>query len=239
MSTMTEITTRPTPAEVRSSLVLALDVDDLVQAQRMARAVQPYFGVVKVGMELFTAAGPEAIGTFADMGFDVFMDMKLHDTPSVVGRAASVLGSLGVSYLTMHAHGGVTMLRAGVEGLHGGAERAGLPAPAALAITVLVSDDDAPDHIVPKRLRVAMEGGCQGIICAVDDVRMARQIGPRLLTVVDGIAPVEQDQDGPSPVSEARLARDRGASLLVVGSAVSASSDPVAVAQQLVGELTD
>lgn len=241
---MTDNPPTTVPPGVRSSLVLALDVDDLVQAQRLARAVQPYFGVVKVGMELFTAAGPESIGTFADMGFDVFMDTKLHDVPSVVGRAATVLGSLGVSYLTMHAHGGVPMLRAGVDGLLDGAERAGLPTPAALAITVLVTDGDAPEHIVPKRLRVAMEGGCHGIVCSADDLRTARQIGPRLLTAVPGIAPAAADSpiddtaDGATPTSAARAAHDDGASLLVVGAAVTASDDPVAAAEQLVAELT-
>jgi len=128
---------KETPAEIQSKLALALDVDDLVAASRIARSMRPYFGVVKVGLELFSAAGPEAVGTFIDMGYKVFLDVKLHDIPNTVGKSARVLGSLGVSYLTMHAHGGVPMLQAGVEGLNEGARNAGLEEPIALGVTVL------------------------------------------------------------------------------------------------------
>ncbi len=116
------------PTEVRGRLALALDLDDLVAATRLARELQPWFGVVKVGLELFSANGPDAISAMRDMGLDVFADLKLHDIPTTVGKSAKVLGSLGASYLTLHAHGDVPMLRAGVEGLADGAESVGLPA---------------------------------------------------------------------------------------------------------------
>ncbi len=93
------------PPELRSKMALALDVDDLVQANRLAKQLAPWFGVAKVGLELYTAAGPDAIGSMIDMGFDVFLDIKLHDIPTTVARSATVAGALGVSYLTMHAHG--------------------------------------------------------------------------------------------------------------------------------------
>jgi orotidine-5'-phosphate decarboxylase len=141
------------PQAVRDRLALALDLDDLVAATRMARAMQPYFGVVKVGLELFSATGPDAVGVLAEMGYKVFLDVKLHDIPNTVEKAARVLGSLGASYLTLHAFGGADMMRAGVEGLSLGAEAAGLPSPTALAVTVLTSDRDAPPHILPKRVR--------------------------------------------------------------------------------------
>ncbi len=125
------------PAGVRPRLALALDVDDVVIALRLARELQPWFGVAKVGLELYTAAGPDAVGSLAALGYDVFLDLKLHDIPTTVGRAAAVVGAYGVRYLTLHAMGGVPMLRAGVEGFHRGAERAGLEPPVALAVTVL------------------------------------------------------------------------------------------------------
>ena len=109
------------PAELRAQLALALDVDDLVAATRLARELQPFFGVAKVGLELYSAAGPESIGALQDLGFGVFCDLKLHDIPTTVAKAASVLGALGVNMLTMHAHGGVDMLRAGADGLREGA----------------------------------------------------------------------------------------------------------------------
>src|SRR5438093_8491066 len=172
---------------VRDQLALALDVDDLVAAVRMARELQPWFGVVKIGLELYSAAGPDAIGTLRDLGYEVFVDAKLHDIPTTVGRAARVLASLGARYVTLHAHGGVAMLRAGVEGMKEGAANAELEEPIALAVTVLTSDRDAPAHIVPNRIRTAVEGGCQGIVCAAADVKDAKLLAPRLRAVVPGI----------------------------------------------------
>jgi orotidine-5'-phosphate decarboxylase len=103
-------------------LVLALDVDDLVVALRLAKRLQPYFATAKVGLELFSASGPDAVSSVADLGYDVFLDLKLHDIPTTVRKAARVIGALGTSYLTLHARSGPVMLRAGVEGLAEGAE---------------------------------------------------------------------------------------------------------------------
>ena len=85
------------PATVRESLALVLDTDDLVEATRLARELAPWFGVVKVGLELYSAAGPDAVETMRDLGYDVFVDLKLHDIPTTVQRAARVLGSLGAA----------------------------------------------------------------------------------------------------------------------------------------------
>ncbi len=83
------------PAWARRRLCLVLDVDDLVVARRTARLLAPWFSTVKVGLELFSAAGPEAVTSFVEEGFDVFCDLKLHDIPNTVGSAARVLGALG------------------------------------------------------------------------------------------------------------------------------------------------
>src|SRR5207302_10363703 len=136
-------------SDFRDRLAIARDLDDLVAALRIAREVRPWFGVAKVGLELFIAAGPEAVGALMQLGYKVFLDLKLDDIPTTVNRAARIAGSLGVSYLTIHARGGVNTLRAGVTGLADGAQAAGLPAPVSLAVTVLTSDDTAPAHILP------------------------------------------------------------------------------------------
>jgi orotidine-5'-phosphate decarboxylase len=219
--------------ELRARMALALDVDDLVEATRLARALKPWFGVAKVGLELFTAAGPDAIGTLIDQGFEVFLDIKLHDIPTTVGKSASVAGALGASYLTMHAHGGAAMLRAGVDGLQTGARQAGLPEPTALAITVLTSDDDAPAHIVPNRLRLAVEAGCGGIVCAASDLKDIREVAPRTTRVVPGIrAAGAERHDQPKAVTPSE-ALDAGADLLVVGRAVTLAKDPAVAASEL------
>jgi orotidine-5'-phosphate decarboxylase len=218
-------------------MVLALDVDDLVVALRLARQLSPWFGVAKVGLELYTAAGPDAVGTMLDNGFEVFGDMKLHDIPTTVGRAASVCGALGVKYLTMHAQGGAAMLQAGVDGLRTGANNAGLPEPIAVAITVLTSDADAPPHIVPNRLRLAVEAGCKGIVCSGQDVKDVRELSPRTLRVVPGIRAAGADRhDQPLAVTPAE-ALEAGADLLVIGRAVTLADDPPAAAASLFADI--
>jgi len=230
---MTTNTERTAPSSVRDHLALALDVDDLVEALRLARDLQPWFGTAKVGLELFSAAGPEAIGTLHELGYAVFLDLKLHDIPTTVHKAARVLGSLGVSMLTLHAQGGAVMLRAGVEGLAEGAANAGLPTPTALAVTVLTSDDEAPPHILPKRVAAAIEARCGGIVCAAADVHHARQLGPRLTIVVPGIRPEGMPRHDQARAATPREAMDAGADLLVIGRAVTQAPDPAAAADAL------
>jgi orotidine-5'-phosphate decarboxylase len=223
--------------DVRARLALALDLDDLVEALRLARMLRPYFGVAKVGLELYCAAGPDAVSSLADAGFEVFVDLKLLDIPSTVQHASRVLGSLGARYLTLHARGDSPMLRAGVEGLLEGAAAAGLAHPVALAVTVLTSDDTAPPHIVPHRVALAVEAGCGGIVCAAADVRDAKALAPRLVTVVPGIRPTGSDVHDQARAATPREALDAGADVLVIGRAVTQADDPEAAAAAVVDEL--
>ena len=219
--------------QTRDRLALALDLDDLVAALRLGRALQPWFGVAKVGLELFTAAGPDAVTSVADAGFKVFLDLKLHDIPTTVRRSARVIGALGASYLTLHARSGPAMLRAGVEGLSEGAAAAGLPPPTALAVTILTSDSGAPAHILGNRVAAAVEAGCAGIVCAAEDVHEAKQLAPRILAVVPGIRMAggsAHDQVRRATPEEALRA---GADILVLGRAIIGSPDPPAAAAAL------
>ena len=226
------------PSAVREKLALALDFDDLVVAARIARELRPWFGTAKVGLQLFSAVGPEAVTTMVDLGYSVFVDLKLHDIPTTVHKAARVLGSLGVSYATLHAHGGTAMLRAGVEGLEAGAADAALPAPIALAVTVLPSDNDAPPHIVPKRIALAVESGCRGIVCAAGDVRDAHLLAPRMKIVVPGIRPIGVATHDQARPATPRDAIEAGADLLVIGRAVTGADDPAAAAASLTAEVS-
>lgn len=209
------------PEDVRSRMALVLDVDDLVEAARLAHELKPWFGVVKVGLELFSAAGPDAVVALADLGFGVFVDLKLCDIPTTVGRAARVLGGLGAAYLTMHAFGGPVMLRAGADGLAEGAAGAGLAVPTALAVTVLTSDDGAPPHVLGSRVRAAVEGGCGGIVCAAADVAEAKRLAPRLVAAVPGIRLPGADVDDQARVATPEAAVANGADLLVIGRTVT------------------
>ena len=220
-------------------LAVALDVDDLVAAVRLARSLKPWFGIAKVGLELFCAAGPDSVPALADEGFRVFLDLKLHDIPTTVGKAARVAGELGAAYLTLHAHGGAVMLRAGVDGFREGATGAGVKDPTVLAVTILTHDLDAPPHILGKRVATAVEAGCGGIVCAAGDVAEAKQLAPRLLAVVPGLRFLGADPHDQARPATPAAALQAGADLLVVGRAVTAADDPVAAAQALVESLEE
>jgi orotidine-5'-phosphate decarboxylase len=223
---------------VREHLALALDMDDLVAALRLAREVREYFAVAKIGFELFTAAGPDAVAAMLELGYDVFLDLKLHDIPNTVERAARVAGAMGASYLTIHATGGPVMLRAGVEGFLEGATAAGLPAPTPLAVTVLTSDADAPPHILPKRVEHAVEAGAKGLICAGTDLGFVRELVPRFTLVVPGTRPPGVSAHDQARVTTPAAALDAGADILVIGRAVTSAGDPVKAAADLLAALS-
>ncbi len=167
------------------------------------------------------------------------LDLKLHDIPTTVRKAARVIGAFGVSYLTLHAHGGAVMLRAGVDGLMEGAESAGAPVPMAVAVTILTSDADAPRHILGRRVATAVEAGCGGLVCAAADVREAKELAPRMTAIVPGIRMTHGDRHDQIRVSTPENALAQGADLLVVGRAVTAAPDPEAAAAALTKTLEE
>ena len=225
------------PEEVRRRLCLVLDVDDIVAARRTARLLAPWFGTVKVGLELFSAAGPEAVTSFVEAGFDVFCDLKLHDIPNTVGSAARVLGTLGARWVTVHTSGGGPMLRAAVDGLAAGAAAAGVAVPGALGVTVLTSDDIADGGLLRDRCELAAASGCEGIVCAAPDLSATDPWSDRLVRVVPGIRMPGGATHDQARVASPRDALAAGADLLVVGRAVTAAEDPVAAAVAMVDHL--
>src|SRR3954462_9152627 len=152
------------PPEVRDRLALPLDVGDLDAALVMARTVAPWFGIAKVGYELYGEAGPEAFARVHDLGLSGFCDLKLHDIPTTVERGAAVLARHGVRFMNAHAAGGLDMLRAFVAGAQDGARSVRHDPPGTLAATVLTSDADASPF--DARLLAARESGCDGVVCS-------------------------------------------------------------------------
>jgi orotidine-5'-phosphate decarboxylase len=169
--------------EARNRLVLALDVGGLAEARALAARVMPWFATVKVGFELYAEAGPDAFETLHADGFRIFADLKLHDIPNTVARAARVYGRRGVEMLNFHAAGGVEMLRAGVEAYRDGAQVAGTAAPVALGVTVLTSDPDTAEFAA--RLSVCADASCDGVVCSAWEVAEAHAAGLR--TMVAGL----------------------------------------------------
>jgi len=217
-------------ADPKDRLAISLDVDDLVVAVRLAKAVREHVGVAKVGLELYSAVGPDAMTAMIDLGFTVFADIKLHDIPTTVQRSAAVFGALGAHYLNLHAAGGERMLAAGVEGLRLGARNAGLPEPMALAVTVLTSEPEATADLLTARARAAVASGCGGVVCAVADIPTIRAEGPGLVCVTPGIRLAGDDPNDQGRVATPAAAIAAGADILVLGRTVTAAEDPVAAA---------
>lgn len=236
---MTDATLSPSalPDAVRSRLAIALDIDDLVAALRLAKELQPWFKTAKVGMELFSAAGPDALAAMAQQGYDVFYDAKLYDIPTTVRKAAKVLGALGARYVTFPAAAGVPTLRAGVEGLREGAASAGLPEPIPLAVTILTSEAEASEHVLRQRVTAAVEAGCGGLVCAVPDIPTVRELAPATTLVTPGIRAAGAPVDDQGRVATPQEAFAAGADLLVIGRPVTLAADPVQAAEDLLGGL--
>ena len=224
-------------ASVRDRLALNLDYPTLAEAERVASMLEPWVKTVKVGFELFIAEGPATIEKFRAAGFDVFFDIKLHDIPNTVRAGARAAGRLGATYVNMHTLGGEAMVRAGVEGLAEGAAQAGVASPVALGVTVLTSDATADPREVERRIAIARDGGCGGIVCAAAEVATAARVAPGLITVVPGIRLAgsdANDQGRPATPSEAVLA---GSTILLLGRTVTAAADPVAAIQRVHDEV--
>lgn len=199
-------------------LAIALDVPDLNLACLTADAVRPWMGVAKVGLELFAASGGIAVQEMIDRGFEVFADLKFHDIPTTVGRAATVVGRTGARWLTMHTDGGADMLRAGVEGL---AEGSGGEAHV-LGVTILTSEIERSQSVLEERVAVARDAGCGGVICSVADLDVVKQVAPDLARVVPGIRLPDSSAHDQAQVATPAAAITAGASMLVIGRTVTA-----------------
>jgi len=223
----------------RDHLVVALDVDSLDDALALVRRLRPWFGVAKVGLQLFSAAGPAAIAAVRDEGVDVFADLKLHDIPTTVGRAATVIGATGARYLTTHAAGGVAMVRAAVEGFEHGAAAAGHARPTTLAVTVLTSDPDSGPDVLAQRVAVAVAAGAPGLVCSAPDAERARSGFADAVILCPGIRPAGAPADDQARVAGPGEAIAAGADLLVLGRGITHSDAPEATAAAIADEVAE
>ncbi len=232
-----------TRAEAVAHLAVALDTSERDEIFRLARLLAGRVGTVKVGLEAFTAHGPALVRDVRDLGVPVFLDLKLHDIPNTVERAARNAARLGAALLTVHASGGEAMLRAAVAG----AADAESP-PVVLAVTVLTSLDDAAlaGLGVPGgaagRVRawasMAQRAGCGGVVCSPQEAAALRAVlGAGFLLVTPGIRPAGADSADQRRVATPRAAVEAGADILVVGRPITQAPDPAAAAEAILAEL--
>ena len=215
--------------DVKEHLALALDVGGMDDALPLARRLAPWFGIAKVGHELFAEAGPEVFDRLHELGFRVFADVKLYDIPTTIERATRAHVRNGVDFINFPAVGGVEMLQAAIRGAAEGARDVNRPPPVTLAVTVLTSE--ANTDAFASRLEIARVAGVDGVVCAAVEARVARDAG--LLPFVPGVRLAGDDANDQSRVATPESALAAGAEWLVVGRAVTASSDPEAAAERV------
>ena len=221
-------------------IAVALDAPDVETAARWANAVQRYVSVLKVGLELFCKQGPSVVDVVrGGTGLDLFLDLKLHDIPNTVAGAARSVAELAPTYLTVHAAGGVDMVRAAVESL---------PHTRVAGVTVLTSLSDAdldavglrgPSRDAVRRLAVlAVRGGARALVCSpheVADVR--REVGPEITLITPGVRPAGTDVGDQSRVATPERTLADGADLLVIGRPITGADDPGAAAAAIAATL--
>lgn len=218
-------------------LVVALDVSDLARAESLARAVGPAAGMVKVGLELFTAHGPASVERIRSIA-PVFLDLKLHDIPTTVERAARNAGRLGVAMLTVHAMGGEAMMAAAVRGAAQGSEEAGQASPAVAAVTVL-SSLSGESLASPASLAFeARAAGATGAVVSGEDVGVVREVtGEEFCLVVPGIRPAGSNGHDQLRILTPEEALDAGADYLVIGRPITEAKDPAGAARSILATI--
>jgi orotidine-5'-phosphate decarboxylase len=220
-------------------VIVALDVPEMKAATALAARLDPRLCRVKVGKELFTAAGPAVVAALQERGFDVFLDLKYHDIPNTVAGACRAAARLGVWMLNVHASGGEAMMRAACEAVANVARP-----PLILGVTILTSlaDGDlgqvgfsgtARDNVL-RLARLARASGLDGVVCSAQEAAELRQAcGEDFLLVTPGIrldASAKGDQARVvTPAEAVRL----GASYLVIGRPITEAPDPVAALESI------
>ena len=232
------------PIEIaRKKLIVALDVPDAKSAMRLVAELEGTCSWFKVGLELFVACGPAVLEPIVSRGFNVFLDLKLHDIPNTVAGAVKSAAALGARMLTLHAGGGPAMLAAAKNALAGMASP-----PELLAVTVLTSMDAgqlqsvgvdrAPAGQVELLAKMGMEAGIRGFVCSPQEVAALRTLaGPEGVLVIPGIRPAGAAIGDQKRVAGPAEALRLGASYLVVGRPITQAVNPAEAARAILEEM--
>ncbi len=220
-------------------IIVALDYAEAKSALELAARLQPGLCRLKVGKELFTAAGPQLVEQLIQRGFEVFLDLKFHDIPNTTAQACKAAAALGVWMVNVHALGGRRMLEAAQEAVASVARP-----PKLIAVTVLTSmgqEDlselgigDTPAQLVLRLAALARASGLDGVVCSAQEAAMLRrECGEEFCLVTPGIRPAEAGTDDQMRVMTPRAALENGSSYLVIGRPITRAADPLQALQQI------
>jgi orotidine-5'-phosphate decarboxylase len=254
MPSFAQSTSRPASApqtapdlreEARKRLIVALDVPNARAAIELVGRLENTCQWLKIGLELFVAAGPALLDPLLASGYSIFLDLKLHDIPNTVAGAVRSAARLGVQMLTLHASGGSEMLSAAQGALEG----VSAP-PELLAVTVLTSMDRAqlrgigvdcsPADQAVRLAHIGREAGIRGFVCSPQEVATLRAlIGREGLLVVPGIRPAGAEPGDQKRIATPAEALRQGATYLVVGRPITQAAEPAKAATAILEEMAE
>jgi orotidine-5'-phosphate decarboxylase len=231
------------PSATDPRIIVALDFPSADNALRFCERLQPGMCRLKVGFELFTAAGPALVEKLVAKGFDVFLDLKFHDIPNTVAQACTAAARLGVWMLNVHTLGGRKMMQAAREAVDNSAHR-----PLLIGVTVLTSHsaDDLqeigiggePETQVARLARLARDAGLDGVVCSAQEAtRLRRDLGSDFCLVTPGIRPSGTTAGDQQRVMTPVQAIQAGAYYIVIGRPITQAMDPIGVLTAINHEL--
>jgi len=235
---------------VRERLIVALDLDDLELATELVRSLAREVGMFKIGKQLFTHAGPQAVRLIQDLGGEIFLDLKFHDIPNTVAKAAIEATRLGVKMFNVHASGSLEMMRFTVKEVERVSRQQKLRRPIMLGVTVLTSlgQEDLQrlgvEHkIADQVVRLALltkEAGMDGVVASPHEVTDIRQAcGQRFVIVTPGIRPADSQRNDQQRVMTPGHAVRAGVDYIVVGRPILEAQNPIMAARGIVAEMED
>jgi len=223
-------------------IIVALDYPQAAPALELARRLQPALCRLKVGKELFTAAGPQLVEQLQRLGFEIFLDLKFHDIPNTTAQACKSAAALGVWMVNVHALGGRRMLEAARAALAHVERR-----PQLIAVTILTSlaQDDlhdigiesTPAQMVSRLARLTQACGLDGVVCSAQEAAILRsQCGADFRLVTPGIRPAQAAADDQARIMTPSAALAAGASYLVIGRPITQAPDPLQALRDILKE---
>jgi len=232
-------------------LIFALDANNYEEALSWVELLSGHVGMFKVGKELFTAVGPKIIESIKDRGQKVFLDLKFHDIPNTVARAAQAAVRLNVDMFNVHASGGSQMIKEAVAAAWTCADNIAGTRPIILAVTVLTSLNNADlaeigfprttGEQVLHLARLAQNAGASGVVASAQDIALLREnLGDKFVIVTPGIrSAAETKKDDQKRTLSAYEAVKTGADYIVVGRPISKAPEPLEACRQIVQEIAD
>ncbi len=230
-------------------VIVALDYSSLAEAEKTVKKLAPLVKTFKVGKELFTSAGPQAVEMIHSYKCRVFLDLKFHDIPNTVGAACEAAAKMGVFMLNVHASGGQTMMVNAAQAVHKAAEALKKPAPKVLGVTVLTSltDKDLKDIGISKKVQdevktlasLAKRCGLDGVVASGQEIKPIRQVaGSDFLIVTPGVRPIWAAHGDQKRVMTPKEAIALGADYIVVGRPITQHPQPLLAAEKILDEVS-